>query len=46
MAELSKEVPRDQLRDHGHGGGRRSVDWSLPPMHLADETLDAQVGQH
>jgi hypothetical protein len=43
-AELSKEVPRDGLRDHGDGG-RRSVDWSLPPMHLADETLDAQVSR-
>jgi hypothetical protein len=41
-AELSKEVPRDGLRDRGDGG-RRSVDWSLPPMHLADETLDSQV---
>ena len=41
-AELSKEVPRDGLRNGGDGG-RRSVDWSLPPMKLTDETLDNQV---
>mmetsp|Transcript_32490 Transcript_32490/g.67876 ORF Transcript_32490/g.67876 Transcript_32490/m.67876 type:complete len:951 (-) Transcript_32490:173-3025(-) len=44
LPELSKEVPRDGLRDHGDRG-RRSVDWSLPPMHLADETLDAQLSR-
>jgi hypothetical protein len=46
FAELAKEVPRDGLRGAGdRDRGRRSVDWSLPPMRLADDTLDSQVGR-